>query len=476
MPRIRFNGPAYEARSKDANAQKCINWYPEKDTREGKNDRFYLMPTPGLTSFSAVEGVDSVVRGLFEHQGTLYAVVGSTFYSIDSEGTATSEGTLSSSTGLVQIAGVDDGIVIVDGTAGYRYVPSTDSFTTISDSDFPSTVKTITSQDGYFITHEPNTQKFRISNLNDGATWDTLDFASAEGSFDEIVACVSDNRQLWIFGETTTEVWINTGASAFPFERIQDVFLDWGLAAERSVVKLDNTLYWLAKSKNGSGAIVKANGFTAQIVSTPAIMNKINSYDTIDDAFGYSYQLQGHEFYVLTFPTEGATWVYDASTGLWHERTSFLDNEYTRHRSNCYAFAYNKHFIGDFATGTIYELDPDVYTEDGTAIRRVRVTQHTHKDTKLLTMRNLVVDVESGPGLQTGQGSDPQYMLRVSRDGGRTWGNERWRSPGKAGIYDARMIWNLLGIARTFTMELSITDPVNAIIIGAHAEIETGSN
>lgn len=475
MPKINVTGPAYESPSVDTNFQRCVNWYPETGGIEGK-DQLILLPTPGLKDFSDVAGADSVVRGLIEHQGTLYAVVDNTFYSINSAGTATSEGTLTTNSSRVQMAAIDDEIFIVDGTNGYRYVISSDTFSQITDVDFPSGTTSVTSQDGFIIVREASGNRFYISSVNDGSAWNALDFASKEGAPDNLKAVVSNSRQLWLFGERTTEVWVNTGSASFPFQRLSDVFIDWGAVSEHAITPLDNTLFWLAQSRNGSLSVVKAQGFGAVLVSTPAIANKISSYTTISDAFSYGYHLNGHDFYVLTFPTEGVTWVYDVSTNMWHERSSFVDQEDTRHRSNCYAFAFNKHLVGDFDSGSIYELDNDTYTDDGTRIRRVRTTRHFHNDNRQVTFNNLTIDVETGVGLTSGQGSDPQYMLRVSRDGGRTWGNERWRSPGKIGIYDERMVWHLLGTGRVFTFEISVTDPIKAVIIDARADITIGRN
>lgn len=471
MAQIPFVGAAYESKSKDQSTQQCINWYLEQGP---DGTPVALMPTPGLTSFSTPGGTSDSTRALFEHKGVLYGVVADTLYSFDSAGSSTSRGTLNTSTGRVRVASIDDELLFVDGTNGYSYIPSSAVFTIITDADFPDATETITSQDGYFITSEPSTGKFRISNLNDGLVWDTLDFATAEGVPDDLQACFSDNRQLWLFGDRTTEVWYNAGTT-FPFARIDGVFIDMGTPAKHSIGKIDNTLFWLAQDRNGSLSVVKANGFTPQLISTPAISYQISTYSTISDAFAITYGDEGHLFYALTFPTEGVTWVYDALTGAWHERSSYADDSHTRWRANCYAHCYGKHFVGDFTNGYIYELDSDKYTEDGTTITRTRTTQHIEVDKRIFSVYNLTIDFERGVGLQTGQGSDPQYMLSVSKDGGNTYGNELWRSPGKVGVYDERAIWTRLGRARTMTFKLKVTDPVKAVVLDAQANIEVGA-
>ena len=471
MAQLPIVGPAYESKSKDQSTQQCINWYLEQGA---DGTATALMPTPGLISFSTPGGTSNSMRAMHEHKGILYAVMSDTLYSISSTGTATSLGSLNSTTGLVSIASVDDELLVVDGTNGYSYIPTSTIFTVITDSDFPDGTETVTAQDGFFITNEPDTGRFRISRLLDGLTWDTLDFASAEGVPDNLQTCYSDNRQLWLFGDRTTEIWYNAGSS-FPFARIDGVFIDMGTPAKASVSKIDNTLFWLAQDRNGSLSIVKANGFTPQVISTPAISYQISTYNTVSDAFAITYGHEGHLFYALTFPTEGVTWVYDALTGTWHERSSFADTIHTRWRANCYANVYGKHFVGDYTSGTIYQLDGDTYTEDGAVITRTRITQHVALEKRIFSVYNLVIDFERGVGLNTGQGSDPKYMLSVSKDGGNTYGNEMWRSPGKIGVYDERAVWTRLGRARSMTFKLKITDPVKAIILAASAGIEVGA-
>lgn len=464
-------GPAYESKSKEQSTQQCINWYLD---RGPDGIPIALMPTPGMTSFSSIGGGSDTVRALHTHKGILYAVVTNTFYSIDSAGAATNRGSLNTVSGRVVIASIDDELVMVDGLNGYSYVPSTTTFSTIVDSDFPDTTETITAQDGYFITPKVNSGQFIISNLNDGLTWDTLDFATAEGVPDNLQTAFSDNRQLWLFGDRTTEVWYNAGTS-FPFQRYQDTFIDIGTPAKHSIAKLDNTLFWLGQDRGGNLNVIKANGFTPQIVTTPAIAYQFGTYSTISDAFAISYAQEGHLFYCLTFPTEGVTWVYDALTNAWHERASDDNDTQTRWRANCYAHCYNKHLVGDFTNGDILELDVDTYTENGNTITRTRTTTHVEVENRIFSVYNLVIDFERGVGLSTGQGSDPKYMLSVSKDGGNTYGNEMWRSPGKIGVFDERAVWTRLGRGRSMTFKLKITDPVKAIVLDASANIEVGA-
>ena len=470
MPQvIPVTGPAYETVLQQ-NAQRLINWYLEEDQLGGKHD-YILRPTPGLSLFSAIDN-KTAIRGMVEHKGVLYVVADNTLYSVDSSGTETSEGTLSTSSGLVKIAKSNDQIMIVDGTKGYIYDVEDDTFAEITDGDFPASPTDVTYQDGYFITISDTDQKFYISQINVGTSWNALDFASATADADNLVACLSDHREIWLFGDKSVEVWFNSGNATFPFERRPGVLLHKGCAARDTVVQVDNTIYWLAKDEQGQSIVVRASGYTPEVITSRAVSQAIEGYTTVSDAQAYAYRDGMHEFYVLTFPTENVTWVYDASTQQWHERESLEGQTYGRHRSNCYAFAYGKHLVGDFNSGNIYQMSTDVFTENSTRIKRVRRTQHVHSNNVLISMYNLVLDVEPGIGLDSGQGSDPQIMLRISKDGGHTWGNELWRTLGKAGIYNHRVKWDFLGIARSWTLEFTITDPVDINILGAYADIE----
>jgi hypothetical protein len=471
MPQqVGITGPAYET-VKSNNPQKCINWYLEKDESEGKFP-FILRPTPGLKAFATM-GSATEIRGMIQHRGVLYCVADDAFYSVSSAGTETSEGSLDTSTGLVKMAASNDQIMIVDGTKGYTYTISTDTFAEITDADFPSNPDDVTYQDGYFIMISKTDHKFYLSGINDGQSWDALDFASATGDPDYLVGIQADHREIWLFGTRTTEIWYNSGNATFPFEKRPGVLLHKGLAATHSVARANNSLYWLASDEAGQAVVVRADGYTPRVISSTAVSQAIQSYDTIDDAYAYNYRLGKNEFYVLTFPTEDVTWVFNAATEQWHQLQSYESGAYHKHRSCCYAFAYGKHIVGDPGSNNLYELDEETYLDGADPIRRVRVTNNFNRNNNLLSLYNFVVDIEPGIGDNTGgQGDDPQLMLRVSKDGGHTWGNEMWRDMGKAGVYNQRVKWDALGQGRNWAFEITVSDPVDAVVLGAYVDIE----
>lgn len=464
MIKIPFGRQAYQSRSLPISSQRCMNLYAEEQHPDAK-DQLPLHGTPGTVLWATVG--NGPIQAMEVMDGVLYVVSGGTLYSVNSAGTATSIGSCVSGSGRVQMATNGTHLVIVDGSKGYSYSVS-GGLAQITDAGFYAS-DTVTFQDGYFILNRNGTGQFYISGAY-AVTFDALDFATAEGDPDDLKAVISNSRELWLFGAETSEVWWNSGA-AFPFERYQGTFIEKGCAAAHSPAKIDNTVFWLGDDRG----VYAATGYQPQKISTPAIDYAFSNYTTVGDAFAYTYSQEGHKFYVLTFPTENATWVYDLQSKLWHERATGYP--FGRHVSNCYAHAYSKHLVGDWANGKIYYFDLDVYTDNGTQIIRDVISPTVHDSSNPLFMSKMQVDVESGVGLVTGQGSSPQAMLRWSDDGGRTWSNEHWSSMGAIGEYFYRVIWRKLGMFRSRIFWLRISDPVKVTIISAYAKItSTGTD
>jgi hypothetical protein len=276
-----------------------------------------------------------------------------------------------------------------------------------------------------------------------------------------------------VFGSDSVEVWYNAGSVDFPLERIQGAFNEIGCASAYSIAKLDNGLFWLGTDARGQGIVYRANGYTGTRVSTHAIEYAIAQYGNISDAIAYTYQQEGHAFYVLTFPSGNATWVYDVSTQAWHERAGFDAGQFMRHRSNCQCNFGGNIIVGDFENGNLYRFDLDVYADNGGVqkwLRSWRALPPGENNFKRTAHHTLQLNAETGVGLNTGQGSDPQVMLRWSDDGGHTWSNEHWASMGQIGEYGYRTFWRRLGMTlklRDRVYEVSGTDPVKIAITGA---------
>ena len=508
-------GQSYVARSINAADNRLVNLFPEAIPDGGKEAGF-LNRAPGLQFLQTVG--TGPIRALWAHQtngSDFYVVSGIQVFKLTST-SATPQllGTVSG-TGPVSIA--DNGATIFFACNGpsYTYFEPTGEFNQITDENFPGAV-TVAYIDNLFVFNEPNSQRIYSVDTVDPVTatyiyplvFSATDVASAEGSPDGVVAINVDHRQMWVFGTDSVEVWYNAGLANFPLTPVQGAFNEIGCVAAFSVAKLDNALFWLGTDARGQGIVYKNNGYSGIRVSTHAIEYAIAQYGNISDAVAYTYQQEGHAFYVLNFPSASKTWVYDVSVQAWHERASGNEGQY-RHRSNCQCNFGGTIIVGDFENGNIYAFDLDVYADNGQIqrwLRSWRALPTGQNNLKRTAHHSLQLDAESGVGLngidpfaplknllaegfpflateldddiatETGigllavtpittsddlltesgedilvsvatvQGVNPQAMLRWSDDGGHTWSNEHWRSMGAIGQYGYRTIWRRLGM------------------------------
>jgi hypothetical protein len=470
-------GQTYVARSLNAADSRMVNLYPEVTPAPEGMEPAYLNRAPGL-SYLATIG-EGPIRGLWTFGDYGYVVSGNNLYKITSTYTATLLGTISG-TGPVSMSDNGTQLFVAANPEGYIYNASTNVFSPITDPDFPGAV-TVGYIDGYFVFNEPNSQKLWVTSLLDGLSIDPLDFASAEGSPDGVVSLIVDHREIWVFGTSSTEVWYDAGTADFPLQRIQGAFNEIGCAAPYSVAKMDNSVFWLGADARGRGIVYRANGYTGQRISTHAVEWKIQQYGNLADAIAYTYQQDGHNFYVLIFPNANTTWVYDASTQAWHERAGWYNGSFTRHRSNCQMAFNNKIIVGDYENGNIYAFDLDVFADNGEIqkwLRSWRALPTGQNNLKRTAHHTLQLECESGTGLNSGQGDDPQVMLRWSDDGGHTWSNEHWANMGRIGEYYYRVFWRRLGMTlklRDRVYEISGTDPIKIAIMGAELQL-SGTN
>jgi hypothetical protein len=465
-------GSSYVARSVNAADNRMVNLFPEIIPEGGKEAAF-LSRCPGLEFLQTVG--TGPIRGLWAHQtnGTdFYVVSGVQVFKLSSlTATPTLLGTVSG-TGPVSIADNGTQIFFACNGPSYIYNEVTNVFQQITDPDFPGAL-TVGYLDGYFVFTEPNSQRVWVTSIFEGTQIDALDFASAEGSPDGLVGLIVDHREAWLFGTDSVEVWYDAGLADFPLTRIQGAFNEIGCVATFSIAKLDNGLFWLGTDARGQGIVYRANGYTGTRVSTHAVEYAIAQYGNLADAIAYTYQQEGHAFYVLTFPTGNATWVYDVATGAWHERAGWDNGAFMRHRSNCQCNFGGNIVVGDYENGNIYRFNLDVFADNGGIqkwLRSWRALPTGQNDLKRTAHHSLQLDCQSGVGLNSGQGSDPQVVLRWSDDGGHTWSNEHWASLGKIGQYFHRVFWRRLGMTmklRDRVYEVSGTDPVKIAIVGA---------
>jgi hypothetical protein len=292
------------------------------------------------------------------------------------------------------------------------------------------------------------------------------------------MAIVVNLEQLLIFGGKTIELWYDAGAADFPFQRYDGATVERGLAAPLAFAKQDQAVFFLGDDL----VVYRLQGYYPIKVSQPGIEHLIAEYakaGSIGDAFMETYTIEGHKMVALTFPSVpgSSTLEFDISTNFWHERESRNASavSYGRWRAGPILEIYSKILVGDAFSGQVGVLDWDVYTEYGLPIIGMATSPPLHADRKRVFMSLLELDCETGVGLITGQGSDPQVMLDWSDDGGRTWSQRQlWRSLGKVGQYLRRLRWLKMGWFRQRVLRVHISDPVKRTILSAHADLSVG--
>jgi hypothetical protein len=471
-----FIGPSYTLQSVNVDCQRCVNLYPEiNELGTGKEREVAaLVPTPGLRLLVTVGS--GPIRGIWRASNDeLFVVSANKLYRVSSAWAATELGSLNTSTGFVSMSDNGTYVVLVDGTDGYTWNIETDTFAEITDPDFLPADQ-VTYQDGYFIFNKSGTQYFFF--VDDAAlNFDALDITPAEGIADNLVVAVSHDQKLYLFGKQSTEVFYNTGDGNEPWQRIDGALIPTGCAAGFSAARIGGSIYWLGGDETGTGIVYRTQGYQAQRISTPAIESVIRGLEVSDlaTARGWAYQQGGHMFYCLNLPGAESTWVYDASTQMWHERTYSNLWSQERHRADCHAVAHGENVVGDYGSGALYALDPTKYTDNGTVISRMRTSPHSSSGMKRVFHNSFQLDMETGVGLDgSGQGTDPQVMLQWSDDGGHSWSNEYWTDIGAIGETRTRVVWRRLGSSRDRVYRVKISDPVKVVFIGAELGVEEG--
>lgn len=464
--KIPLVGPSNPQRSIPFDCQRTVNLYPVLD--QGGKEVSALYGTPGLSAFAAC-GVGPI-RGLFySTNGRCFSVSGTEFYEIASDGSVTLRGTFSSDTSIVSMDENPTQLAICDGTNLYIYTYATNILAVVSDPDFPTSVGTVTFIDGYFVVNKNNTGSFYISAINDGTSWSALDFATAESSPDNLLRVLNAVGQLWLFGSKTTEIWTDTGAATFPFERASGGKLEVGILAANSAVAADNSVIWVGKDNYGQGIVYRAQGFTPQVISNDAVAYAISQATNPSNMRAYTYQQDGHAFYVLTGGGLPTSWVYDFTTQQWHER-AYLNSVglYELHLGSCGAFAFGIQLVGDRRNGSVYEMALDNYDDNGDALKRQRIYPHISNENQLTRYNSLEIAMETGVGTQTGQGYNPVVIFRLSKDMGRTYTDFYELPIGKSGKYLTTVKFRRLGCATDMVFDVAITDPVKVNLIGSY--------
>lgn len=475
----------YVSDSLPLSAQECTNLYPSIQEAPALNQEV-LLGTPGIRQLATTGQINQINRGAHVLGDILYFVNGTTLwrlnrtvtagvasYSVEAVGTVPGVGRVSMADNGTQLC------ILVPGTTstGYIFTADPDTLTTITDPDFKANGEPqhVVFIDGYFA-FTTDTKKFIVSALNDGLSYNALDFGSAEADPDITVAPIVFNNQLFVAGTETIEGYQNIGGAEFPFQRT-GLYIPKGVSAPFSIVNTSSTFMWVGGGKNESPSIWALAGNNAEKVSTipiDTILHRLTP-DELSSVFAYAYAQRGAFFVCFVLPN--TVLCYDLTSRRWHERKSRIVSsngsvQTIRFRANSLVSAYGINIVGDSVDGRIGELDADTYTEYGNPIIRRFATQPFHAQGASFCLPSIELTVESGVG--NIDQKEPEIRMERSTDG-KTWSDARPRKIGSVGQYDKRAIWRRNGRAARFeVLRFSMSDPVKFVIIGLYADVMTG--
>jgi hypothetical protein len=476
MPRqsIPILGPSSVNSVIQVNPQKTVNMYLKAEGAGAKHP-FTLRHTPGLFLKETATGGTGRSNGVM-FDSRLFFIIGEKLCSIDTNGILSEVGTLLTSSGRVDIVAGRDYILLTDGTYGYAWDGVT--FTAniqATDADFPDNPTHCEYLDGFFLVNESGTDNFYKSASENPLSWDALEFEVASAAPDNILAIRAYDRDFIAFGQWTIQRYFNSGDADFPFSPYPNT-VQAGILAPYSVISTAFGTPFLGNTKDGYTAVFMLAGGQLTRLSDKDIDDRISELTSKSSAIGSVYTQKGHTFYCLTFPGDDLTLVCDLSQdNVWHDRSSLIDGEAGRWRVSGLGYlAGNKIYAVDYANANIYELSLTTYSENELTIQRRRVTQIIHNERNRFTIHSRETEMRAGVGLVSGQGSNPQMMMRISSDGGITYSGWRNKPFGKLGEYRRRAVYKRVGEFLQYNEEIMITDPVPVCMTAGYAEIEWG--
>ena len=464
---VPFNivGGTYENRSRPLSSQRTVNMYQQ--VNEKGKDPASLNSFPGQKLISSIDGtLDRNQHRLNNDQQI--QVLDRTLYTVDSTGFRVARGTID---GDKRCIFADDGIsVFIVTDKIYQFNTETNILTEVTDVNIVG-AQSVTFLNSTFIYTKPDFSTF--SDVGNGASASGLNIVGAESSPDALVRDYAFNQTLYRFGVHTTEPWYNSGVGSPPFDRIEGQEFSVGLGAIHSAAHTDNALYWLGDDK----AIYRVSGNIHERISDDGISNTIERMTTIDDAFGYTFTLQGQDFYLITFPSEGVTLVLNESLGIngWFNLSSGLEGGV--YSGTSLVNVYGKNIV--VKGGDLLELSLDEFTQDTDIMLQQRtMLPITRKNIpsnikgRRIKISRIEFIMEQGIGLISGQGEAPRMLLELSFDGGRSFAHSQWVELGRMGENTLEVVADVMASADEIIPRITISDPIPVSITAALVDIK----
>jgi hypothetical protein len=471
-----LTGPTYIGESKLAAFEQSVNLYTAFNKTPGAKAPLALFHTPGVITYATHASAPG--RGIYKINGRVFVVVGTDFAELSSLGVLTTRGTVLNDGQPVTMwvnALAGGQLNVISGTKGYIYDMLSHAFTLeVDDVTMGGMV------DGFFVALDRVTSILRRSVLLNGtAAWVVVGQRSKAPDPWEALRVHSLTGELWLLGKETGEVWYNSGALE-PFIPREGVLIKPGICSPWSLQELNGTMIWLSGSHEGDGQIVRSDGYAGLPISPPWLDRVIRQYGDVDDAVGWTYQNDGYNFYVITFPSANHTWQWCEQTGWWNEIGTFngATGLYERWTPQYHCHEWHKHLVLDGVSGVIHQMSSEFYTDTtGVGLRRRRTVAGFLEEQRRVFYDEVRLYMEVGvglPGLPTVQGHDPIIMMRMSRNGGQTWGAARWRRMGQQGEFGTQVGWMNCGSAIDAVFEFAVSDPVPVRIIDGYLDIRMG--
>lgn len=458
-----FCAASYTSQSILTDYEECINWFPENTESPYAKSQVALYPTPG---FQVVNnpGV-GLGRAIEQINNLVLAVMGDQIGRIDADGSFTPYGTVGNDGGPAQIAfnGTIGNQALVS-SAGNAYAVDLATGVVTPVLEFAAnSITQVGMLDGFGIAF--GNGRMWVSAINDMTSWDPTQFLQRFDAPDNWVAMYVMPPDIWMIGQQTGSVLYDAGNFPLSFAPRPGLNFKWGTPAPFTVKGSGYSVLWLSENRDGWGIVVRTRGYAPVRVSTYAVEHEINQYQTGSDALAFIYQMDGHTFYVLTFPTEQKTWVYDLDLNYWHKcgLWNAAASRYEAWFPRYHVRSFNKHLVLDGQSSAISEMSPTFALEaNGTPIRRLRRAPGIFAERRNLPIQSIDVYLESGTSNPRPPGDDAVLMFRSSDDGGRTWPVERQEPIGRIGQYSAMArLWGL-GTPRDRVHELIVSDPITS--------------
>lgn len=455
---INVTGPSARHRDRSLSSQFTQNFYPE--LMPGGKSEFTIQSFPGQSLDGSTTGAD---RGTWEFQNIGYRVVGTTLFEISSTGTHTNRGTIP---GTARCTFADDGRNMIICTAGVvlQYTQSTQALITVTDVNIAGSTAVTFLNNKFIYTNVdlPSGVDFVVSNAGDGTTANGLNAGGVEDDPGKLIRAYAFEDQIYMFTERTVPIYWNNGASRPPLDPVTNRVIEKvGLDALHSVANTDSFIYWLGDDKS----VYQAVSGNARSISTIPLAKAIEGYAVTSDAVGYTFKIQGQNFYQITFPTENKTWCFSEGLGEqgWFNLSS--DTDEGQYNATSHMFVYNKHLLADRLNGKLYKLDIDAFTNDTETMHRVRTLASISGSSikqpgKRLEMSSLELIMKKGVGTISGQGENPRIMIEYSTDGGNSFAPSTWARVGRQGETNIKVKWDKTLQFYDLIIRLSTSDPV----------------